>query len=216
MSASTKKTLILLSPRIDPSLFDARFFTTKVVSKSTFLPDFFITTTRTAFIVVSQSDGQKERIQSLNSMFERTIVLSTNPTPAFQRWIDTLEKVPIMFVLPSVDYLSTLLLSILPLIKSLKSDGVIDRTREYAENVCTRSFAHAKELESLSCSISLSTGVEEMILSDILLQLGSLQRLGQTTRETLRHQYGLTTEDAQSVAAFFSENEIEAPAYMTS
>jgi hypothetical protein len=216
MSNRTKKLLVLLSPRIDPALFDARFFNTKVVSKSDFLPDFFITNIRTAFVVVQQNEIQKHRIQSTNSKFERTVILAINSTPLLQRWIDVLEKVPTLFVLPSIDYVSTLLLSILPLIESLKTDFIVDRTREYAEAVCTSTFAQAKSLESLSSSITLSTGVDEKILLNALLQLGSLQRLGQTTREALRETYKMTRDDAQSIASFFSNEEIEAPAYMTS
>ena len=211
--------LVLLSKRIDPALFDERLFTVKVVPKANFPPDFLISSI--AFVYVSEQSSNTSQIQdqilNVSKRFARSVVLATSPSPAFQKWLNALDKTPKLIVVPGgPSFLSVVLEGVLPLFLSLAdtSQQIQAKTRAYAEQQAQEIFLQTKSFESITDCISMSTGVDIHRLRKIMNYLGgSLQRLGMTTREDLRR-LGMTNEEAQSIALLFSEEEVEAPMYM--
>jgi len=217
-SMSNKKIVLILHQRIDPSLFDTRVFTTKIVKKEKFIPDFICC--GTAFIFVSATgEEHRLRILKLTQNFARTVVLICNPSPQFQQWLNDLTKPPTLFVLPGdgPSFLSSMIVAILPLIKAMSTPegatNVVDSVRQHAQTVIQQHFAHAKSTNAIAHSISCSTGIDQPLLCDLLDHYGSLQRLGQSSRMTLRD-LGLQEKDVQAIASFFDEQEVEAPGYM--
>jgi|TARA_B110000091_G_C13699482_1_gene425626 hypothetical protein len=214
--------LVLLSKRIDPSLFDSRLFKIKVVSKDNFLPDFMIKSN--AFFYCDESKQQQrqqlEAMRSISKRFARVYVLVSNPLPFFQSAMDTYNNVVVFMVPGDVNYMSTVLQSILPLVIALSTAGstpsndIRQSTMNYATDKATETFTVSKSLEALGNSISLSTGVEETKIFQVLQTAGSLQSLSVLSREMLRDQYYCTTQEAAILAKFFSSMEVEAPTYM--
>ena len=217
--------LVLLSKRIDPQLFDSRLFKIKVVSKDTFLPDFMIKSN--AFFYCDESEQQQrqqlEAMRLISTRFARVYVLVSNPLPFFQSSMDTYNNVVVFMVPGDVNYISTVVQSILPLIIALQAkptpgptptNDIRQTTMNYATDKATETFTVSKSLEALSNSISLSTGVEETKIFQVLQTAGSLQSLSVLSREMLRDQYYCTTQEAAILAKFFSSEEVEAPTYL--
>jgi hypothetical protein len=200
--------LVLLSKRIDPSLFDSRLFKIKVVSKDNFLPDFMIKSN--AFFYCDESKQQQrqqlEAMRSISKRFARVYVLVSNPLPFFQSAMDTYNNVVVFMVPGDVNYMSTA--------GSTPSNDIRQTTMNYATDKATETFTVSKSLEALGNSISLSTGVEETKIFQVLQTAGSLQSLSVLSREMLRDQYNCTTQEAAILAKFFSSMEVEAPTYM--
>ena len=215
----SKKTLILVSQRIDPSLFDTRLFTTKIVTKDTFLPDFFLEGTAFIYIHSIKGDENRTRILRCTQNFARVVIFASSPTPQLQLWLEELSKPPTLFVVPGTgpEFISSVLVSTLPLIKTMSKqetrNELLAKVRNHAQNIVQQHFVRAKSFEALSHCMTCSTGIAQPVVHDLIKYFGSLQRLSLQSRDSLR-QIGVQENDVQAVASFFDVAEIEAPTYM--
>lgn len=214
----SSKTLVLLSTRVDPNLFDTRFYKLKTVQKTSFLPDFIISNKAFCYIDGKNYNQLKmKNIVLITKRFANVIILVSNPAPSFQKWLTTLEYEPTVFLVPgNCSLLSSVLQSILPLIQELhsKNSNLKEKTKYYAEMKARNIFSVSKTDKYLSECISLSTGVDQNKILNTFQHVHSIQRMGLLTREILRNQYSLNNEESNSIANFFSEEEVEAPTYL--
>lgn len=180
----------------------------------------------------SVSRGELTRAEKALSNFPNVCFLLLRPSIQLQAWVAAHAPGSLVFFAPRPEDVARIIgEDAVPLLTALQADGsgarcagdcssepgtepgtVLEQTANYALQIRWDDVTGMiSDLGAMAQAIAECSGVPADIIAGVLKHVGSLQSLAFLTRGQLREEWGLSRSQANAVADFLDEREIEAP-----
>ncbi len=219
--------LVSSARRLDPRAFAPYFRKVKPVPKAGFAPDVLVPAVKTAFVVLGGgggggvSRGELARAEKVIAGFPNAAFVLLHPSSTqLQAWVAAHAPGALVFFAPQrADVARIVAEDAVPLLAAMQADGgssepatVLMQTADYALRIRWDDLAKlTSDVNVMAQAIAECCGVPAVTIAGVLKRVGSLQALAFLTRGQLREDWGLSRSQANAVAEFLDEAEIEAP-----